>query len=77
MSATTEETLALVEGLARIVAAHRLDKVSVAGVEITRSMHITPEEIARAQNAIQAGASAADDDDLLFDAVGGPPRVDQ
>lgn len=58
--ATTAETLALVEGLARIAAAHRLDKIEVGDVRIARSQH---------EFVIQK-AKTEDEDEILFHSAG-------
>lgn len=64
---TTEETLALVRGLADIASTYKLAKVSVGDVVIIRA----PDQYAAPD---LPRAAPPDDDEMLFDAVGGPPQ---
>jgi hypothetical protein len=69
--ASTDETLALVEGLAKIARTYRLDTLSVGEVSIERSQH-EPPEIRRAPQRTEADTeeSAEDEDAILFHSAG-------
>lgn len=59
-----EETLALLEGIAKIVREYKLDEVSAVGVTVRRSQHEFP--------LVPLGRNGAEgDEDLLFHSSGG------
>ena len=69
MATPVEDTLTLVNGLARIAVAHRLDKIAVGDVTIIRTQHISAEDIGRAAaQAAQRGEE--EEEDLLFHSSG-------
>lgn len=59
--ATTEETLALVEGLARIALNYKLDALAVGEVKIAKGHHEYP--------PVKASREPNEADDPLYDAV--------
>jgi len=64
-----EDTLALVEGLAKIASKYRLDAVKVGDLSITRTQHITAEDVATATVRAQR-LRDQDEDDILFYSAG-------